>query len=109
MASLATSVTPPVAPAVSAATIAMVIGSMLCPPCLFCRAIDYSTGYWPLSQYLFAVRTAGHVILSAAKDRRRCEMRSSAVKVTEKKWLSRPQEASFHAVSLRRRDGDPSL
>ena len=48
----------------------------------------------------FKVTGEGSVILSAAKNLRRCEMRSQAVKVTQEKWLDRQQEISFHTVSL---------
>ena len=38
-------------------------------------------------------------ILSETKNERRCEMCSCAVKVTQKPWLSRPNDNSFHTVS----------
>jgi hypothetical protein len=46
---------------------------------------------------------SNHVILSIAKDLRRCEMRFCAVNMRQEKWLSKPKASPFHTVSLIRR------
>ena len=62
---------------------------------------DGADGFSHSPIWLSNIIRTGTVILSAAKDLRLCEMRSRAFKMTEQKWLHRPNDISFHTVSLR--------